>query len=42
MLPLKHLRKLRHVSILIDNHQGVDIDFMKMNLLLLNILINNF
>ena len=23
MLTLKHLRKLRHVSILIDHHQGV-------------------
>ena len=23
MLPLKHLRTLRHVSILIDHHQGV-------------------
>jgi len=23
MLTLKHLRKLRHISILIDHHQGV-------------------
>jgi len=23
MLTLKHLRTLRHISILIDNHQGV-------------------
>jgi len=31
MLTLKHLRTLRHVSILIDHHQGVRRCFVKVN-----------